>query len=42
MPTWSGIIQARAIDKAGERPAVDGTDLALMKAPVKGRYELEM
>ena len=41
MPTWYGILQAREIDEAGERPAVDDADRTGKEDPVKGRYELE-
>ena len=39
MPTWSGIIQGGEKSKAGERPAVDGSDLVAIQIPVKARYE---
>ena len=39
MPTWSGIIQAGESSKIGERPAVYGSDLVAVQAPVKARYE---
>ena len=42
MPAWSGIIQFYESGKASERPVDDGSDLVVVQAPVKARYELAL